>query len=47
MARGVENLWAQFVWGEQEPGDGTTAMSALRVFANLERLGLDLGGEGM
>lgn len=43
----MENLWAWFVWGEQEPGVGAAAMFALRVLVNLERLGLDLGGEGM
>lgn len=47
MARRVENLEAWFVWGEQEPGVGTAAMFALRVLVSLERLGLDLGGEGM
>lgn len=47
MARRVENLWARFVWGEQEPGVGAAATFALRVLVNLERLGLDLGGEGM
>lgn len=46
VARVVENLGARFVWGEQEPGDGAAALFGLRVFAGLERLGLDLREPG-